>query len=534
MAIPSLNIGGGKWATKQDKLLAYKQNIGGRYFAINGDTSRNSTATFTNQNALIESVGNNVARVDFKDDVKGALLLEPQSTNLINQSESFGNSYWIKSGASIQADPSTAGVEQVTNGDFASGLTGWTNVGSWTSSVETANNDGSTSGDLYRDAVEPFKLDSFYLVKFTISNYIAGTFDINIGGNVNTVDVSANGSYEYSLFMSSAPNNRISLRPRSTFNGSIDNVSVKEVQGFASPSVDSPTGAFKMIPNSASGNRYMYLSVNNALSTNSIFLKKAELSFAKVGNAAATVVVDLDLGTLSKSTDSVNDYSIESFSNDWYKISIYNKLNSNFQMHFFAGVDSTGANVSTNGADGFYIYGAQLEALPYATSYIPTNGSAVTRVKDVATNFGDVNTFNSAAGTLFFEGSFLDGSDYNTISISNDSGSDKCRLWFDNTNLVFATYVNNINQVFISLPISNNVNYKIAVKYKTNDFGLFVNGVKSPNIAVNIGGVPSINSYKKLNFNSGSIYNNLNGKVKQVQVYKTALTDSELITLTTI
>ena len=68
MAIPSLNIGGGKWATKQDKLLAYKQNTGGRYFAIDGDTSRNSTATFTNQNGLIESVGNNVARVDFQDE----------------------------------------------------------------------------------------------------------------------------------------------------------------------------------------------------------------------------------------------------------------------------------------------------------------------------------------------------------------------------------------------------------------------------------------------------------------------------------
>ena len=51
--------------------------------------------------------------------VKVLYNLEPSRTNLITHSEAFGNSYWTKSGATIQGDPSTAGSELIVNGDFA-------------------------------------------------------------------------------------------------------------------------------------------------------------------------------------------------------------------------------------------------------------------------------------------------------------------------------------------------------------------------------------------------------------------------------
>jgi len=545
MAIPSLNIGGGKWATKQDKLLAYKQNIGGRYFAINGDTSRNSTATFTNQNGLIESVGNNVARVDFKDDVKGSLLLEPQSTNLINQSESFGNSYWTKSGASIEGDPSTAGVEEVVNGDFASGLTGWTNTGSWTSSGGTANNDGSTSGDLYRDAVEPFKLNAFYIVKFTISNYVSGVFDVNIGGNINTIDVSANGSYEYSLFMSSAPNNRIMLRPRSTFNGSIDNVSVKEVQGFASPSLDSPTGAFKLVEGTSSGIHYLRANtsvITGVEHTMSFYLKAAESQFIQMlfGTGAFGVMyANFDLTNGLVTVENGCTATISLLSNGFYRCSITatsiaTQSASCYLIKVATGTSSRVPSYTGDGTSGIYIYGAQVEALPYATSYIPTSGSAVTRVKDVATDFGDVNSFNSEEGVLFVEGSFSIGSANGTgFSLSDGTNNTVIKVYVYSGVLYIDFKVNSVLQSsFLSSDYTLSLFNKFAISFKDNDFNIYINGIKvHTDLIVDI---PTLSLFNEFIFkgnpsNSSSIFN---GKVKQVQVYKEALTDAQLQELT--
>ena len=71
---------------------------------------RTTKATRVNSDGLIEEVAIGVPRLDYTDGGCPSLLLEPNSTNLITQSESFGNSYWTKSGASIEGDASTAGA----------------------------------------------------------------------------------------------------------------------------------------------------------------------------------------------------------------------------------------------------------------------------------------------------------------------------------------------------------------------------------------------------------------------------------------
>ena len=117
----------------------------------------------------------------------------------------------------------------VVNGDFKTD-SDWTNFGVWTISNGKANNNGSSSGDLKQVLSMSLNVGSFYVIQFTVSNYISGLFDINIGGNTNTIDVSSDGIFKYTLELTSAPNNNILLRPRPNFNGSIDNVSVKEVR----------------------------------------------------------------------------------------------------------------------------------------------------------------------------------------------------------------------------------------------------------------------------------------------------------------
>ena len=50
-----------------------------------------------------------------------------------------------------------------------------------------------------------------------------------------------------------------------------------------------------------------------------------------------------------------------------------------------------------------YIYGAQVEELSYATSYIPTYGAVRTRLQDSVTGAGTSSDFNSVEGVLFAE-----------------------------------------------------------------------------------------------------------------------------------
>ena len=538
MAIPSLNIGGGKWATKQDKLLAYKQNIGGRYFAINGDTSRNSTATFTNQNGLIESVGNNVARVDFQDDVKGSLLLEPQSTNLITQSESFGNSYWTKSRASIEGDPSTAGVEEVVNGDFATD-TDWTKGTGWAISGGVASCDGTNTASIDQ-VISSLELNKNYLISFDISNYISGTITTYLPFGVpNLGSFSGDNTYTVQVNVSTLATKNIYFKSNS-FIGSIDNVSVKEVQGFASPSLDSPTGAFKLVEDTSTGSHVLSSSSavvpNGSDVTYSVFAKANERDFMLIWDSASNRGYSFDLanGTTGVPIVSGAVPKIETYPNGWYKCSIISTVPSTTaRMSIYTMKSISLYSYQGDGVSGIDIFGAQVEALPYSTSYIPTSGSSVTRVQDVANNFGDVNTFNSSELTIIIDFIHLQelytsetyiyslGSDSdNAIWLRKESGTDS---------LTFRIRTLGVNQVTLSgLNIVSGLS-KMAFKCKNGDISIWYNG-NEINTSLASMTLPLSNIF---NFNlfGSQISNN---KVKQVQVYKEALTDAQLITLTTI
>ena len=71
---------------------------------------------------------------------------------------------------------------------------------------------------------------------------------------------------------------------------------------------------------------------------------------------------------------------------------------------------------------------------------------------------------------------------------------------------------------------------KIAFKYKENDFALWVNGVEVGTVTSGI--TFTSDTLNKLSFNRGDGGNPLFSKVKQLQVYKTALTDEQLLQLT--
>jgi hypothetical protein len=126
-------------------------------------------------------------------------------------------------------------TELVTNGDFATD-SDWTKGDGWTISGGTANCDGSQSAttNFFQSAVIS-DLSKTYRVEFTLSNYAAGTIKSKISNSAQGANRSANGIYVD--FFSGMTNTALNFTASSDFIGSIDNVSVKEVD-LNTPRID--------------------------------------------------------------------------------------------------------------------------------------------------------------------------------------------------------------------------------------------------------------------------------------------------------
>lgn len=134
--------------------------------------------------------------------------------------------YWaLSEGAGDYAYNSAValGSEEVDNGDFATD-DGWVKGAGWTISGGSANG-SSTTGDLYQEAVT--ESGKYYKVTYTISNYDSGSVRVELPNNSAAgIERSANGTYTETLL---SVGTIVMFDARTSFTGSIDNVSVKEI-----------------------------------------------------------------------------------------------------------------------------------------------------------------------------------------------------------------------------------------------------------------------------------------------------------------
>jgi hypothetical protein len=127
-----------------------------------------------------------------------------------------------------------------------------------------------------------------------------------------------------------------------------------------------------------------------------------------VGNDVAYMAATLSSGvvTVDSGTDNGNftlvGTSVQDYGNDWYRIAITATTSSSTSnVKFEFGVNDP------SGTGDLFIYGAQLEAGSFATSYIPTTGSTATRSADIASIDVDNFGFNKEAGSIFVDGVYL-------------------------------------------------------------------------------------------------------------------------------
>ena len=221
-----------------------------------------------------------------------------------------------------------------------------------------------------------------------------------------------------------------------------------------------------------------------------------------------------------------NTNNLFTITEQWQRFEVNGTTTSTGATSFYA-IDFRG---STNLTE-VILWGAQLEELPYATSYIPTNGSVQTRLKDQASRSGLQDHINSTEGVFYAEFSGLGNDSVNRIiSLSDGSSSNRITIQYNSDNNFFQQVRSGGTAVAGKTTTISDItdNIKTAIKYKENDFAFWLNGVE---IHTDTSGAAPT-GLNRVGFDNGSGSNNFHGRVKDLRVYNTALSDEDLTSLT--
>ena len=197
------------------------------------------------------------------------------------------------------------------------------------------------------------------------------------------------------------------------------NVTILSDQQFIS--LDNPLGAFLLKDNATDAEHYVeqrYGSSDNLQYTFSVLVKAYTpdfvfgISVVAVGssNTTSRAIFNITNEVVTKDVFNgiITETKIQEVSNGWYKCSITYTLDGTVTSHRSRIHTGTPATLYVGNEDGIYINNAQLEQASTSSSYIPTNGTTVTRLAD------DISVPTPAGVTAITE--TIDGVDQTPIT----------------------------------------------------------------------------------------------------------------------
>jgi hypothetical protein len=317
----------------------------------------------------------------------------------------------------------------------------------------------------------------------------------------------------------------------------------------ATTSPDGTTNAQKIIPNTTNGTHYVekFVTISAVDYTYTIYAKKGEYNYLYVNaysNSSRRTWFNLDNGTVSFNT-SPNIASITSVGNGWYRCIITNTSSgATGAFQFGAAIDNGTSNATPSftgdGTSGIFVWGAQLEASTYPTSYIPTTSASATRVADACFKTGISSLIGQTEGTIFVDFVILGNSGVeNRLSISDGTTNNWIFIGTpeDATNGGSRFYIRTNSATHVDVGtagyFSVGQRYKLALAYKSGDWAIYGNGTLLFNGTTTIDAVSSPLSVLNF-FNSSGGSAQVGEQVNETILSKTRLSNSELQSLTTL
>ena len=483
----------------------------------------------------------------------------------------------------------TEGSELVTNGNFATD-SDWNKETGWTISGGTANFSGSGSGNRHIDQSITLTDGKTYKLQFEVTAISSGTVACRFSGmtGIGEIKATQTGTYTGYITANSSATGVLIEDDNNSFVGSIDNVSVKEYTtsdmaftrattatrldssgdivnvatgvprldytGASCPHIlvePARTNTLTVSEPASGGSNVTFKTDFNALGfTNCIFFdgdKSVDRYFYQHGVPAST---EMTLSFFVKMEDGSEPViGVDNNTGDFVIIISGLTATPNASVYMgnnvwrVSGTKTTGTGfLSNNGiikfdnsgvsSKAFRVVGLQAEAGSYATSYIPTTGSTVTRNEELFTRKGISSLIDSSKGVLFAEIEALaDDGTTRQISLSDGTANNRVTIGFNSTSNFAVGQVRSGGSFSMNKTpsITQTNNNKIALKWKVNDMAIWLNGSE---VSTDNSGAAPI-GLDRLTFDKGDGSNDFFGKIKQLQVYKEALTDDQLAALTT-
>lgn len=330
-----------------------------------------------------------------------------------------------------------------------------------------------------------------------------------------------------------------------------DNASwVKSAASITANAVASPDGttnADKLVEDTANAPHFVRQNVVGVIGTSytsTVFVKAAERTAATIshfdGAAFCGVSIDLSTGVLSAPpsdlgmTNALSTSTVSAFGNGWYRVSVQRtQVTSTTLQTRVTTQNGSNGSYTGDGTSGVYVWGAQIEAGAFATSYIPTVAATVTRSADIATMTGTnfSSWYNQSEGTLVTQSSNFSTASFPVVVAINDGTASNRINHISSTTSANRMSVSTGGVVQAEFTFSNYVTNTIvseALALKANDFAGTANAAT---VGTDTSGTMPTVTQMQLGLQTGGL-NALNGHIRYISYYRTRLPNSTLQALT--